>query len=414
MKLTIGALALVTLTSTSAFATPNLLYPVTGDAFRADVPSGQALLYYNYGALSNTGSFTVGVEASVGHGTGTPTTSFTIAGYNSPGQTLSCQILLHATANGNIYTGPPVSRSTAGFFQFAVTSPSVGIFPGSYTYNVSCLLPPNNGTIVFGVTPTGTSTYFTPMGAASFHGPNAAGDANLHRAVGQVSTLNGPQWIEGSLGYGQGGSKSFYFNGWNITGAAVTCYVEVVDYTNFATYAYSNTSSAAGDIHMLINTAAPAGNYIYTAGCLLPSGNETAFLGGVTPTAGTRNLLLPVSGDAFTAFDTAGQANLTYSYGAVKTSVSGQWIEAAVGHYNSAGSTTFTVTGYNAGGNTECIAYALAPNGAGGFGTSQQTNTVGSFSFSIILNPAVDNYVYSIVCGMGAAGSSVYGVIPNK
>src|SRR4051794_7436882 len=96
MKLFIAALGTVTLTATSAFATTNLVYPVTGDAFRAQLPWQHASLYYDYGYLYNTGTSTVDVEAPLGHGSGLQT-SFTLSGYNMAGHTMTCNILMRST-----------------------------------------------------------------------------------------------------------------------------------------------------------------------------------------------------------------------------------------------------------------------------------------------------------------------------
>lgn len=419
MKLALATLGLLTLTAASASATPYLVYPVTGDAFRAEAPANQSSLYYDYGYLYNTGSNTVDVEAPLGHGTGS-LTSFTLSGYNTAGHTLMCNILLRSSVTGATYPGTPASWSSAGFFQLPMVSPSVAV--GEYTFNVSCLLPPNDATIVFGLTPTGTSSYFTPITGDSFHSQDALEDVNLeyNEAIVFTSSAHGPQWIEGSLGYGQGGTQGFYFNGYNISGASMTCYVEVIDYTNFAAYQYSNTTSGVGYFHTLVNTTAPSGgHYIYTAGCLLPTGSTggpALWVSGVTPSTGNINLFLPTSGDAFHANITTAQSNLAYSYGALETNANGQTAEGSLGHYIGAGTSTFTVTGYNAGGSgVRCNVSATTQTADNNnYEFSAATSVLGHFKLQVVANPPSGNYVYDVACYMDAAGSYIYGVTPSQ
>jgi hypothetical protein len=392
MKLFIAALALVTMTATSAFATTNLVYPVTGDAFHAQLAQNELNLYWDYGYLYNTATYDVRAEAPLGHGTGAQM-SFTISGYNTSGHSLTCNIFVRDNVLKTATNGTPATWSSAGFFQMPMTSPWVG--SGDFTYNVLCDLPPNDGTLIFGVTPTGTSSFFTPITGAALHAQTAQQEeSNIIYADSAVYTLTGPQWVEGSLGYGQGGNQGFYFNGVNYTGASMTCYVEVIDYTNFASYQYSNTTSGGGNFHLLVNTTAPAGNYIYTAGCLLPAGSggsAALYVSGVTPGSGNTNLFLPTSGDGFRA-QSPSVAIVDYLSGALQTQSNNLVVGASLGHYTNAGPTTFTVTGFNEGGaGVSCQVTARGQvNGAGVYQYSMSTTTYGNFSFPISTNGSSD------------------------
>jgi hypothetical protein len=276
-------------------------------------------------------------------------------------------------------------------------------------------LKPNDGTIIFGVTPTGTSSFFTPITGDGFHGfTEQQQDANVIYDRGAVFTTTGPVFIEGSLGYGQGGSQGFYFNGYNYTGTSLTCYVEVIDYTNFSSYQYSNTTSGVGYIHMLVSTTAPAGgHYIYTGACVLPAGNQALYISGATPASGNINLFLPTSGDGFHGQHPA-TSNLAYIADLYAES-DHQVVEASLGHYSSAGTTTFTVTGRSAGGGVSCTVTARGQVANSGiFPYTRTFAGAGYFSLPIQTSPPNNNYVYSMTCSLEKAGSYLLGAIPSN
>ena len=414
MKLAITTLGLLTLTTVSAFATTNLVYPVTGDAFRSGSSAGQTALYYDYGYLYNTGTGSLVVEAPLGHDTGAQR-AFTLWGYNTAGLTLSCNIVLRNTTTGAPYAGAAANGTAAGFIQLPMTSPSVPA--GDYTYDVSCLLPPNDATIIFGIGPTGTSSYFTPITGDAFHTQTAQQDLNIQYVEGKVFSIGGQQWIEGSLGVGVGGTQGFYFNGADLyASGSLTCYVEAVDYTNFNSYQYSNTItlSQMDVFHLLVTAAPPPGHYIYTGGCVLPS--ASLWVTGATPSSGNIDLLLPTSGDAFHEEYPTYQSDLSYSWGAMQTDANAIWVDAPLGHYIGAGSTTFTVTGYNAGGTgISCLLGALSQIAPGdSYQTILTTSKVGPFSLPINVVTDNSNFIYSMTCYLDAAGSAIYGVTPSK
>jgi hypothetical protein len=410
MKLFIAALGLASLTATSAFATTNLVYPVTGDAFRAQLPADQLNLYYDYGYLYNTGTYEFFAEAPLGHGDGSQL-SFTVAGYNSSSSPVKCGLTVRNNFTEQAVPGADTTWVGSGFFNLAMTSPSA--YPGDWSYIVDCRIQPNSGQIIFGVTPTGTLSYFTPLTGDSLHGfTEQQQEANVIYDRGAVFTTTGPVWLEGSLGYGQGGNQGFYFNGYNYTGTSMTCYVEVIDYTNFSSHQYSATTSGVGWIHLLVSTTPPAGNYIYTAGCLVPAGNQALLLTGVTPGSGNINVFLPTSGDGFHA-QHPNASNLDYVQDLYAASNS-QTVEASLGHYIGAGAVTWTVTGRSTGGTVSCTVTARGQVANSGIFTyTKSTTAAGYFSLPIATSPPNNNYVYSMTCSLAQAGSYILGAIPN-
>lgn len=258
-----------------ASVTPQLLRPVTGDAFH-NLPGSAGLAYHALGYMLNSTGVPVTVEASLGRYNGTPTMQ--IFGQNG-GNPLRCDVFVQpeSGAAAQVFSG---TTTATGMFQLNIPTGSGGVI--AY-FTVRCTLPGvgARSAAILGVAPDRAgSSLFAGLSGYYFDPLFPESTPAISWSGGSVVASSDGQYVEASVGHAAGGPAPIFvygqFDRFIGTGAGVTCNIYAVNQASGSILGPWTGSAPTGTGQLTrwrleASPNAPSGGgYFYTMRCLLP------------------------------------------------------------------------------------------------------------------------------------------------